>query len=168
MAVHTTKARGVVTSLDDVLPSIVEGDSGYFMEAIISAWNTMARGMHVNSVDKGFWDVELQALSLADRVTREISTSEDERELLYSMCRRNTGELIALMHSELSEGLEGDRKPHPDKHCPEFDNLAVELADTVIRIMEFGYARDIPIAEALIAKADANARRPFMHGGKKY
>ena len=50
------------------------------------------------------------------------------------------GSKIALMHSELSEALEAVRKGRPkDQHLPERDNLTVELADCVIRIMDFSY-----------------------------
>ena len=40
---------------------------------------------------------------------------------------------IARAHSELSEALEGARKPHADAHCPDHDNLVVELADALIQ-----------------------------------
>src|SRR5690606_34482374 len=46
---------------------------------------------------------------------------------------RNDGECIALMHSELSEALEGIRKNSNDDHLPHRKSVEVELADTLIR-----------------------------------
>lgn len=40
---------------------------------------------------------------------------------------RNDGELIALMHSELSEALEGVRKNSNDSHLPHRKSVEVEL-----------------------------------------
>ncbi len=50
---------------------------------------------------------------------------------------RNKGEMIALMHSELSECLEGVRKSIPDNHLPQYSMELVELADTIIRIFDY-------------------------------
>lgn len=50
---------------------------------------------------------------------------------------RNKGEMIALMHSELSECLEGVRKSLPDTHLPQYSMELVELADTIIRIFDY-------------------------------
>lgn len=49
----------------------------------------------------------------------------------------NKGEMIALMHSELSECLEGVRKSLPDTHLPQYSMELVELADTIIRIFDY-------------------------------
>lgn len=75
---------------------------------------------------------------------------------------------IALMHSELSEALEALRKDpaKSDQHCPEFTNLEIELADCVIRIMEFADTKQLRLAAAILAKAQFNATRPYMHGKK--
>lgn len=50
---------------------------------------------------------------------------------------RNRGEMFALMHSELSECLEGIRKDLWDNHIPERASEEVELADFIIRLMDY-------------------------------
>lgn len=74
---------------------------------------------------------------------------------------RTEGELIALMHSELSEALEAYRKGKGK------DAIAEELADTIIRIIDYSEARGIDIEEAVKEKMEKNKDRPYKHGGKK-
>lgn len=78
--------------------------------------------------------------------------------------QRNEGECIALMHSELSEALDALRHDNPvDEHCSNFHNLEVELADCIIRIMDYAEMKQLPLAEALLAKMQVNCMRPYKH-----
>lgn len=80
---------------------------------------------------------------------------------------RNKGELIALMHSELSEALEALRHPdRKDDHLPHLDPVGVELADTVIRIADYCGAFGIDLEECILDKLEYNENRPYRHGGK--
>jgi hypothetical protein len=65
--------------------------------------------------------------------------------------------------------LEGLRHGNPPSdHIPEFSAVEEELADTIIRIMDFGFAHNYRVAEALVRKHEFNRTRPHMHGGKRF
>ena len=79
------------------------------------------------------------------------------------------GRAVALMHSELSEALEGDRHGNPpSEHIPEFSAIEEEFADVVLRVMECSERMGLRTAEAIVAKLRFNRERPRAHGGKKY
>jgi NTP pyrophosphatase (non-canonical NTP hydrolase) len=73
--------------------------------------------------------------------------------------QRNKGELIALMHSELSEALEGIRKNLNDDHLPNYKSEEVELADLLIRVFDYCGAFELKVAEAFIDKIEYNSHR---------
>lgn len=89
--------------------------------------------------------------------------------------KRNFGELIALAHSELSEALEGHRKNLMDDKLPHRPMVEVELADTVIRILDTarGLGMDLggAMAEKMLYNAvrvDHTAAHRLTENGKKY
>lgn len=78
---------------------------------------------------------------------------------------RNFGEAVALMHSELSEAMEGHRHGNPpDDKIPEFTSEEAEFADLVIRLMDWSHGKRLRVAEALVAKMRYNEGRPYKHG----
>jgi hypothetical protein len=87
---------------------------------------------------------------------------------------RNFGEVIALMHSELSEALEAHRKDLMDDKLPHRSGIEVELADCVIRILDTAGAMGLDIGGAVIEKQRYNRTRvdhslaARKAGGKKY
>ncbi len=113
----------------------------------MSDLNELAAEIHQTAVEKGWW---------ADG-------------------DRNFGEMIALAHSELSEALEAWRTSEPwfiqvgPEGKPE--GVGVELADTLIRILDIMYQHDPgalrTIEHIIRAKMEYNKTRPHRHGGLK-
>lgn len=82
---------------------------------------------------------------------------------------------LALVHSEVSEALEGGRKGLRDGHLPHRLAEEVELADAIIRIFDLAGARDLDVAGAIIEKLHYNQYRGdhkidkrAAEGGKKF
>jgi NTP pyrophosphatase (non-canonical NTP hydrolase) len=71
----------------------------------------------------------------------------------------NVGERFALMHSELSEAFEGWRKNKQDDHLPHRKSLEVELADAMIRILDFAGENDLNLGGAFVEKLVYNRER---------
>jgi len=109
-------------------------------QRFIEAWNEVSQEIHNTAVEKGWWDTE-----------------------------RNDGEIIALIHSELSECLEYLRHGNPpDDKIPEYSGAEAELADCIIRIMDMAPARNWDIVGAILRKMEYNRNRSYKHGGKKF
>jgi NTP pyrophosphatase (non-canonical NTP hydrolase) len=126
-----------------------------------SGVNDLAAEIHNNAKEKGFFDKE-----------------------------KNIGEMLALIHSEVSEALEADRK---DMYCDwsygdppviqqedidDFDfkqlfeqevknNFEDELADIMIRVMDLAAFKKINLEWHIQAKMRYNSLREKYHG-KKY
>jgi NTP pyrophosphatase (non-canonical NTP hydrolase) len=75
--------------------------------------------------------------------------------------------LMMLIVSELGEATSGIRKDLKDDHLIERTMEACELADVVLRVMDYAAFYKIPLATIIMEKLEYNRTRPFMHGDKK-
>ena len=73
--------------------------------------------------------------------------------------KRNVGEMLMLMTSELAEALEGHRKNLMDDHLPERKMFEVELADCLIRILDTAAGMGLDIGGAFVEKMRYNSTR---------
>ncbi len=112
-------------------------------DAFCDSFTEMAHLAHENSVAHGFWQPAVRTDTVLFKLSR-----------------------IALMHSELSECLEGIRKNLPDDHLPHRSMEVCELADTVIRILDYAGGYGLPLADVILEKMAYNAKRPHLHGDK--
>lgn len=69
-------------------------------------------------------------------------------------------EKLCLIHSEVSEAMEGARKNLPDDKLPHRPMLEVELADAVIRILDLCGALNLDLDGAIKEKLIFNLTRP--------
>ena len=82
---------------------------------------------------------------------------------------------LCLIHSEVSEAMEGARKDLMDDHLPHRKMVEVELADAMIRIMDLAGAMGLDLGGATVEKLQYNTSRAdhktenrVSTGGKKF
>lgn len=88
---------------------------------------------------------------------------------------REAGTDCALIHSEISEAMEGFRKGMNDDHLPERPQAEVEFADAVIRIADtcgkYGFDLGGALAEKFAynqSRADHKLENRSKEGGKQF
>lgn len=120
---------------------------------IANAFDVIQHAAYTASCEAGWWDDIQTPLELSKSVPTK----------------------LCLIHSEISEAMEGHRKHKQDDHLPEYTMFAVELADAVIRIADLAGAHNFPLGEIIARKMEYNASRADhkrenrkQPGGKAY
>jgi len=99
--------------------------------------NSLATSIHIGSIDAGWY---------SDPKTGE-------------RIDRNVPEMLCLIHSEISEAMEGFRKSLPDDKLPHRKMIEVELADAIIRILDLAGFLGLDVGGAIHEKHVYNATR---------
>lgn len=114
------------------------------MAFLAEAINSLVDDIHQRNVDAGWWT--------------NLQTGADMRHTTEGE-KRNVPEMLCLIHSEVSEGLEGYRKGLMDDKLPHRSMLEVEMADVVIRIGDLCGGLGLDLGGAIIEKLAYNATR---------
>ena len=117
-------------------------------EMIVSAGRDLQFECHNASRNAGWWVDPTTGANLRFEIN---SNSRFGKALI--------AEKLALIHSEVSEALEGHRKDLMDEKLRHRKAIEVELADALIRIFDLGGALSLDLGGAIVEKLAYNATR---------
>lgn len=126
--------------------------------------NKLALEIHQNAIAHGWWEEERKFPEIAALIHSEISEALEEyrngheTEEIYYSCRCAKNGHCPSQH-DIATICKG-QKPKPE-------GIAAELADVIIRVLDFTASEGIDIEAVIMAKHEYNKSRPYRHGGKK-
>lgn len=134
--------------------------------------NELSKEVHENAVNHGFWEENRGFGEVIALIHSELSEALEEHRNgfwpteIYSVCEK-CREHLELNH--LDDGMaywdsEGECCCCNTTHKPE--GIPIELADCIIRILDFCGKEKIDIEEAIKIKHEYNKTRPYKHGKK--
>lgn len=115
---------------------------------VITVLNNLQNNIHEGNVLAGWWTDLKTGLDLAEEARQGTRLG-----------KALVAEKLALVHSEVSEALEGHRKSLNDDKLTERLQIEVELADAIIRILDLTGALKLDIGGAVQAKRQYNSKR---------
>lgn len=148
---------------------VVEADEPTAGE-VANAGSILAFVCHKASYGAGWWHDKASGLDLKALVRGQLPGPTYTR-----FGKALVAEKLALIHSEVSEAMEGHRKGLMDDKLPHRSMIEVELADAMIRIGDLAGALGLDLGGAIAEKMAFNAQRPDHKpearnaaGGKAY
>ena len=127
---------------------------------------SFAQLIHRMNQNRGFYDRDPRVMRAIESLITVGMGPTAER--LADATDRNPIELLGLAMTEISEGIHGIRKGMMDDHLPEYPMEQVEVADAIIRLLDYasfrGFAYELP--EIIVKKLEYNTKRPYRHGDK--
>jgi hypothetical protein len=124
--------------------------------------NKASLATSMSMMNKGFHDDDIFMEAIATSPENLVVPENQER--FRQIWNRNRKlARIALIHSELSEAVEGIRKDAMDDKLPHRKMEEVELADALIRMEDYVGFYDLDLGGARDEKEAYNFSRPYKH-----
>lgn len=124
------------------------------IQSVATMINELANHLHMIARSKGFYDID-------EAMLREVDDFHT-RELLKIALEQAS---IARMHSELSEAVEAIRHGNPQSEkIPAYTHVEEEIADLIIRALDYSASKGYDIGGAIVAKSEYNEGRAYLHG----
>lgn len=123
------------------------------------ALNDISTVIHQQNVDAGWWEDLHNVLDIIDTAMQD--DPHEVRQLMQKKVQTwFVMSKLALVHSEISEMLEGIRKGKMDDHLPDREASEVEGADAFIRLADLMGFLQHQLGTATGEKFDYNQERP--------
>lgn len=122
--------------------------------------NELTKEIHDNALAHGWWDEQRSFAEVMALCVSELAEALEEdravKPMVYYNCDGHVCDLLECVTCDTC----GERNDKPE-------GIAVEMADCIIRILDWAGRAGVDMEQIILAKHEYNKGRPYKHG-KKY